>query len=73
MTCDWNNVCELVHNFINEKTKVAGHVGLMDLNTSWHYKGEIKLVNLDLGWFNFKSIKCLFKIMNGFIEVTFYI
>jgi len=36
MTCDWNNVCELVHNLINEKTKVAGHVGLMDLNTSWH-------------------------------------
>ena len=26
MTCDWNNVCELVHNLINEKTKVAGHM-----------------------------------------------
>ena len=35
MTCDWNNVCELVQNLINEKTKVAGHVGLMDLNTSF--------------------------------------
>jgi hypothetical protein len=26
MTCDWNNVCELVHKLINEKTKVAGHM-----------------------------------------------
>jgi len=37
MTCDWNNVCELVHNLINEKTKVAGHVGLMDLSIQVDY------------------------------------
>jgi hypothetical protein len=28
MTCDWNNVCEVVHKLINEKTKVAGHMWL---------------------------------------------